>query len=498
MTKRTFQVLGLALLAAPLAIVGCSDSGDKDDGGGGTGVKFDGGGGALGKDAGAEAQAPVADAQIVVDTQVPVDTTLPDAPLGPDAPALDGGALDVNALDTSLVDTRPPAVDTASIEAQAVDTTPAIDTTPAVCTETTKFKGGAVTASRTLSKACSPYTISSDISVNGNATLTIEPGVTLKFDPDAVISIGYNAAAKLTAVGTAAEPIVFTSSNTTPGAGDWRGVQLWENTMNGTSLGYVKFDYCGSNGDACLIGSGVKANRVTVDHVTFSHVGAGSDAIWEKDRDSSFAITSCTFNDIPATPTQQYAITVYAQSFAGIDSTNVFNGSAMVQIVGGTIATNTTWKNIGAPVAVTSDISIEGTASPTLTVAAGGVFKFSADTKLSLGYNGPGKLTLAGTATAGITLTTLASTPGAGDWIGIVLWDGSSAKISYTTISYAGSDKGAIRLDSDGTTLDIQSSTIDHSATAGISLRCSSAGKVTNTGNTFTANVGAEVDDGCN
>jgi hypothetical protein len=372
------------------------------------------------------------------------------------------------------------------------------ETAPAtVCSETTKFSGGTVTTDRTLTKACSPYTISTDIEVDGNATLTIEPGVTLHFNPDTKFSIGYNGPAKLVAVGTAADPIVLTSSNSSPGAGDWVGVQLWSSTMNGTKLGYLKLDYCGSNSDACLLGTGVKANRVTVDHVTFSHVGSGSNAIWEKDRDSNFAISSCTFNDILSTPTQQYAISVYASSFHGIDSTNAFNGS-MVEVMGGDVSFNTTWKNIGAVIAVVDTINIDGITMPTLTVAAGNTFKFSTDADISIGYNNPGKLVLAGTATSKITLTSLAFPPNPGDWNGITLWNNSRADIVYSTISYAGSVSGAVSVTSNSGALSIQNSTISHSGAYGIGVPCNSTATITNTGNTFESNAKSEVGPGPN
>lgn len=488
MTKRTVQGLAWMLLAAPLALVGCSDGDDDNGGKGGTGgMRYDGGGGAGGSQPDGGALVDTKPAPI--DAQQVIDAVVVDAPAQPDAPViLDGATLDV-----SLVDTKPPAVDGGDI-----DSSPAIDTAPVVatCTETTKFTGGAVNADRTLSKACSPYTIKSDIDVNGNATLTIEPGVTLRFDPEREISIGYNAAAKLSAVGTAAEPIVFTSSASTPGAGDWVGVKLWTNTMNGTALKYVKFDYCGSNADACLLGSGAKPNRVTVDHVTFSHVGPGSNAIWQKDKDSNFAITACTFSDIPTSPKQSYAISLYAPSFAGIDSNNVFNDGAMVELKGGVIASNATWKNIGTTVAVTEDLGIEGTSTPVLTLAAGSVFKFASGIELYLGYNDPGSLIAVGTAAAPITLTSLAGTPAAGDWMGIRLWYSATATIKYATITYAGSDKGAIDVVSATDKLDIQNSTISSSASYGIRIPCDSTATVVNTNNTFTDCASGDVGPG--
>ena len=268
--------------------------------------------------------------------------------------------------------------------------------------------------------------------------------------------------------------------------------------MNGTNLSYLKLDYCGSNSDACLVSSSVRPNRVAVDHVTFSHVGAGSNAIWEKDKDSNFVITNCTFNDIPI---QQYAISVFAPSFAGIDSNNTFNGNAIVELMGNTIGTDTSWKNIGTSVAVTADLDIGGTATPTLTIAAGSTFKFATDTGISIGYNNPGKLVLAGTAASKVTLTSLAGTPGPGDWNGITVWYSSSAQIAYSTISYAGSTSassstGAVSVVSNNDSIDIQNSTISFSAQYGIGVPCNSTATVTNTGNTFTSNVSGNVGPG--
>ena len=59
--------------------------------------------------------------------------------------------------------------------------------------------------------------------------LTIEPGVTLRFDKEVRLDLDSNAGAAagaLRAEGTAAKPIVFTSSAATPAAGDWVGIVL--------------------------------------------------------------------------------------------------------------------------------------------------------------------------------------------------------------------------------------------------------------------------------
>ena len=488
MAKRTARALALVLSATPLLLMGCGDSGNNNGtggsgGGAGGAMRYDGGGGAGGAnlDVGApDTVAPALDtAPVNLDVALPIDTT----------PVVDTGVADV----PIQIDTAAPDATTV-LDTGAVDTFVAIDSPP-VCTMTKAFTGGNVTADLTLTAACSPYTIKADIRVDGNATLTIEAGAVLRFQPDTKIWIGYSTAGKIIAVGTATSPITFTSANTTPGAGDWAGIVLWSNTMNGTTLAYAKFDYCGSNGDACILGEGAKPNRVSIDHVTIADVGSTSDAIWEKDVDSSFAISNCTFNDISTTPTQQYAISVYAPSFAAIDTTNTFSNNAMIQLMGGTVSTNTTWKSLGTTIAVTKDLRIEGASTPTLTIAAGSTFKYAADTRVWIGYSNPGSLIVNGTATSKVMFTSLNANPVAGDWVGIVVWTGS-ASFRYTTIDYAGSDKGAVSVVGDSTTLDVQSCTLSNSASYGIGIPCGSTAMVTNTGNLFANNVTGNVGPG--
>ena len=97
--------------------------------------------------------------------------------------------------------------------------------------------------------------------VTGVATLTIEPGVTLKFGPGGKLRI--DAAASTTpargvliANGTAAAPIVFTSAAATPVAGDWHGIWLGGLVDPATKLDHVKVMYAGkasvSGSDSCL------------------------------------------------------------------------------------------------------------------------------------------------------------------------------------------------------------------------------------------------------
>jgi hypothetical protein len=96
-------------------------------------------------------------------------------------------------------------------------------------------------------------------------TLTLRPGVVLRFPrlgqpsaPGARVTFGTNGNAPnnlvgvLNAVGTAARPIVFTSGEAAPAAGDWVGV--WLNTATGSRLDHVEISYAGAP-------SGIQANN---------------------------------------------------------------------------------------------------------------------------------------------------------------------------------------------------------------------------------------------
>jgi hypothetical protein len=483
MSKGFAHALALGLVATPLVLVGC---GSSDNNGGGTGgsasIRYDAGTGGTGGPKLDSATAPVdtgvVDATIAPDAAPVVDTTVVDVPLNPDLPTI----IDSAKLDTAAIDVAP-----------AIDTTPAIDLTPVGCTESPKFTGGTVTAHRTLSKACSPYDIIDKIQVNGNATLTIEAGVTVMFESGAEIDVGNQDDAGLLALGTTANPITFTSAGASPTAGDWTGIYFGSNVMGGTKIAYAKLDYCGSDSYACVhAASGVTPGRVILDHLTIDHVGTGSDGIHEEDSATNLTITNSTFSNIPA---QQYAISVMAPSFVGIGAGNVFHGGALIEIQGGDVTTTTSWIDPGTPIAVTDRVNVGAATSPVLTIGPGMKFEFAANVEMDIGSPDVGQLVVAGTAAKHVTLTSLADKPTPGFWTGLSIDRDSGAKISYADFSYGGSDAagGNLLLSSPTATasLEVDNSSFTDSLGYGIQLDCTTTNplptvKLTN--NTYARN----------
>ncbi len=96
----------------------------------------------------------------------------------------------------------------------------------------------------TLTRSAGPYIIRNSLSVGYNATLTIESGTVLKFEPGASLVID----GSIMAQGTSDSPVVFTSARddrylgdtngdgdaTTAAPGDWAGIQLPDGSVDRT------------------------------------------------------------------------------------------------------------------------------------------------------------------------------------------------------------------------------------------------------------------------
>ncbi|WP_394680291.1 hypothetical protein [uncultured Comamonas sp.] len=100
---------------------------------------------------------------------------------------------------------------------------------------------GVITSNTTLRAAQSPYLFQGDVMVDNNATLSIEPGVTIQMAAAASFTLKRGA---LQAVGTPSLPIKITSASATPAAGDWRQWRFTAGTNQAlTQLGHVVIEY---------------------------------------------------------------------------------------------------------------------------------------------------------------------------------------------------------------------------------------------------------------
>ncbi len=153
-------------------------------------------------------------------------------------------------------------------------------------------------------------------------TLTIEAGVTIKFEKQGSGNLGLTlgnkssmATVKLDAKGTATAPIVLTSAETPPAVGDWRGVYMANGPADGNAMEYVTVEYAGgttgTRGFGCGPGTNVgglmmiewRPNDAFVKNCTFRHLnGAGIVSGWSSDQDGPSFGAGSTFEDIVAIP----------------------------------------------------------------------------------------------------------------------------------------------------------------------------------------------------
>jgi hypothetical protein len=121
---------------------------------------------------------------------------------------------------------------------------------------------GRINADTILRKENS-YVLKGVVYVVGNHTMTIQPGTIIKgsFSGADVAALVITRGSKINAVGTASEPIVFTSASPNPQSGDWGGIVLcgkggYNLSYNGTpGLFQVEGGIDNANGDG-LAGSG--------------------------------------------------------------------------------------------------------------------------------------------------------------------------------------------------------------------------------------------------
>lgn len=129
--------------------------------------------------------------------------------------------------------------------------------------------GGPILADTTWTAANSPYLVTSNIDVTQGVTLTIEPGVTVKFDVQKKLQVN----GTLIAQGTDEAPIRFTSAQANPQPGDWDNIEFTGTSTpsdigpNGEYQGGSLLQYCvleyGGSGNVAL-----ELHGILIDHCT--------------------------------------------------------------------------------------------------------------------------------------------------------------------------------------------------------------------------------------
>lgn len=144
---------------------------------------------------------------------------------------------------------------------------------------------GNITYSQTWTVAGSPYIVTGQRFVKFGSTLTIEPGVVVKFNANCgLIEDRATGVSAIVAVGTPADSIVFTSNLASPAAGSWASISVVDSTSS-SLFSHCAFRYATQ-------GLYFTRTGTPVSHCSFSDCQTG---IWLVE--SSPAITSCWITD---------------------------------------------------------------------------------------------------------------------------------------------------------------------------------------------------------
>ena len=131
--------------------------------------------------------------------------------------------------------------------------------------------GGPIISDTTWTLSNNPYIVIASVEVWEGVTLTIEPGVTVKFNSGNKLQIN----GELIAQGASNNPITFTSNQVNPTPGDWGNIEFTStaittamdangNYISGSILQYCVVEYAGGNADNAIYAHSLLINNCTI------------------------------------------------------------------------------------------------------------------------------------------------------------------------------------------------------------------------------------------
>jgi len=144
---------------------------------------------------------------------------------------------------------------------------------------------GAITSDTTWLAVNSPYIVTGNIVVNAGSTLTIEPGVTVKFESGKALRVN----GELIAQGSESKSILFTSNQASSAPGDWVGISFTEtsvgatydgegNYISGSVMQYCTVEY-GGNYDTDMAAIMIISSSPLIDRCNIHSSAGGGIAI---------------------------------------------------------------------------------------------------------------------------------------------------------------------------------------------------------------------------
>ena len=269
--------------------------------------------------------------------------------------------------------------------------------TPAPAPTTTQITGDVVT-NTTWARSQSPFEVTKRFAVKSGAILTIEAGVEVRFQRNTGLTVGKGTAGSLVAVGTAAQPIVFTSKLPSH---RWDGLHLADKTLASSRIEHVRIERCRTGLQLVGAPTGVRLRHGTIREVRRDGVfvertsavldgwaisAAGTTAVYLRNA-PRFELRNSTLHGAIFVP-QTVNLVLQNNSFRSYAGSRVpphavaaltadrtgTTAKTAIEITRGTLANSASWPALTYQVRGT--LTVEGTPAPVLTLAAGTTFHF--------------------------------------------------------------------------------------------------------------------------
>jgi hypothetical protein len=338
-------------------------------------------------------------------------------------------------------------------------------------------------ADATLTEKCSPYTVKHGLTFDG-FTVTLEPGVELRFADGTELSVGYGSRGKLVAKGTPDKPVRFTAlDHKEPGS--WKGITLASNAQ-GSVLENVVIEFAGPAGGDALE---VKAGDVTLKNVKLS--GAKADGVKVLSEEPVAVIDGLDLLGMPADHVLQLPWT----SARALTANNKLPANAVIDLEPAQVEADLSVPNPGVPYRTHGETDVHGKNGKTavLTLEAGVTVQMAEDAELDFGYEAdrPAGLKAVGTADKPIRFVRFGDDQKTTPFKGLFFYDGARGpELDYVTFENGGRPEDATLRFSEVRALGkITHSTFSGSHGAGVLVKSAKEGFAAFDNNAFKGNA---------